>query len=221
MSINHLIDAGATPKYDIFVNDANVEGNMVVSGDLETKSNIECVDLLCQNVDASFEVKGDTLIASGIIQSFSDRCQLDASARYTLSDITPVGYATTPTDLTLCVDEKKVLDYTSSTYKRVKTIKGNFKLVAGLPPAAVLCGYSMTITDPSLTATWVNSPVLYSQGVGVGANGAGAASVYLDVSAIDTSVQGQIKLRFDNLTHTQTPQGFTINTDFEVRLLEA
>jgi len=211
MSINHLIDSGATPKYDIFVNDANVEGELVVSG-----GNIECVDLFCQNVNATFDIQGNNLVANNLTQSAGDRCLLDASAKYTLGDITPVGFVSTPIDLTLSFEEKKVFDLATTLYKRVLTIKGNFKTLAGLPPAGVACGYSMTITD-SIFNDFLNASVLYSRGNGVGANGAGADSVYLDV--VQTNVLGQVKLGFGNITHTQTPQSLNINNEFEVKLL--
>lgn len=221
MSINHLIDENATPKYDVYLKDLKVEGTLTaettmdIKGDL-TANDVECKDITCENVDATFDITGNNLVANNLTQSAGDRCLLDASAKYTLGDINPVGFVSTPIDLTLSFEEKKVFDLATTLYKRVLTIKGNFKVLAGLAPAPATCGYSMTITD-SIFNDFLNASVLYSRGSGQGANGSGADSVYLDV--VQTNVLGQVKLGFGNITHTQTPQGFNINNEFEVKLL--
>jgi len=41
MSINHLIDSGATPKYDIFVNGITTEGDLAVGGSVDVSGSVD------------------------------------------------------------------------------------------------------------------------------------------------------------------------------------
>ena len=41
MSINHLIDSGATPKYDIFVNGIITEGDLAVGGSVDVSGSVD------------------------------------------------------------------------------------------------------------------------------------------------------------------------------------
>ena len=41
MSINHMIDSGATPKYDIFVNGIITEGDLAVGGSVDVSGSVD------------------------------------------------------------------------------------------------------------------------------------------------------------------------------------
>ena len=203
MSINHITDATAV-KLNLYSNSITVDDQL-------SAENINATSITATN-----EISGNVLVASEYVQSAGDKVELDASAKYLLGDIFPVGFVSTPIDLTLVYEEKKVFNLATGTYDFSLTIKGNFKVLAGLPANTGVCEYSMTITDPILDG-YLNANVLFSQGKGVGANGSGAASTYLNV--VQTNVANQLKLGFGNITHTQTPQNFNINNDFEIKLL--
>ena len=53
MSINHLIDSGATPKYDIFVNGITTEGDLAVGG----------------SVDVTGSLDAETVVAGSLVQA--------------------------------------------------------------------------------------------------------------------------------------------------------
>jgi len=57
MSINHLIDSGATPKYDIFVNGIAAEDGVIVAGNVEVDGSIEsATSMTAPTITASDEM---------------------------------------------------------------------------------------------------------------------------------------------------------------------
>lgn len=53
MSINHLIDSGATPKYDIFVNGVTTDGDVAIGG----------------SVDITGSLDAETVVAGSVVQA--------------------------------------------------------------------------------------------------------------------------------------------------------
>ena len=59
MSINHLIDSGATPKYDIFVNGITTEGDLAVGGSVDVTGSLDA-----ETVVAGSEVQAPLINAT-------------------------------------------------------------------------------------------------------------------------------------------------------------
>ena len=218
MSVNKIA-SGTDYKLDCEVKALNVEGAFEVDG-ASTLADIKCEDIncnevICSGLQATFTSEAATHYSTAYSVSAGDKVELDASAKYTLGDIAPVGFVGNPTALSLLDDEKKVYDRTTTNIKYSLTLKGNFTVDALLLAAGGGCSYSMTISG--VDARYVNSDVIFKRGKGVGTNGIGADSAYL--TTVDTTVAGEVRILFQNFSHLQTPQNFTIVNDFEVQLL--
>ena len=220
MSLNKIA-SGTDYRLDCKVNSLDCSGTFDAVG-VSNLGDVKCGDLesneiTCLLLSATATVEADTCFSTQYAQSGGDQFDKTAVARYTLGDVAPVNFVSTPSAETLLLSEKKAFDLDTALFKYSLNVKGNFTVVANLAPAGVACSYSMTIDG--INDRYLNAVAVFKRGQGISANGAGAGSAFLTV--VDTSVLGVVRVLFQNITHTQTPQGFSIVNDFEFELVVA
>lgn len=179
--------------------------------------NIDSETLLAGSIEAT-TVTADTCFSTSYPQSASDLTEYNATSRYVLSDVAPVGFVSEiPASYTMHSEEKKAYNINTTQYKFTLGLKGLFNLSVGIPSATNQCVYSMTI---AVDARYLNASVIYKQGKAL--NILNSGNVYLDtpyLATVDTSVLGEVKLLFRLYSHINIPQASTLANDFHIELV--
>lgn len=72
MSINHLIDSGANPKYDIFVNGITTDGDIAIGGDVDVTGSLDALNVLASNTVEAPNIIATTESLTGLQNNFND-----------------------------------------------------------------------------------------------------------------------------------------------------
>jgi len=196
MSLNHLTNSEpSADKLDVYLKTVNAD------------------DVKSDTIEAG-TITSLATVTSTFFRSFEDKSWSDASD-VALTSSFPVGFITGISGVTYDSIVKQKYDPDTFSYVKTLQIKVRADCTVGIPPAAVICGFYITVYN--LPTDFHNATLRFGRADFRSAGGETGATG-LGFWTADTSVSGQISFSLANSNHSGVLLGSNImDAELEVR----